>query len=178
MEIAVLPSKNAILIRAVLNIGLGAILLIWPGITLLVLIYAFALNILLVGLSTLFEPSYDKSGKGSVVHVLLGIIGIVAGIYLVARPELTAEIIALLVAMWAMIFGIVDIYLGFTTTDGGGNLLFVLVGVVSVIFGIYVLNSPLQTILDLVYVIGIYSLIVGIVLGIAGLVFYPKTKSK
>lgn len=178
MEIAVLPSKNAILIRAVLNIGLGAILLIWPGITLLVLIYAFALNILLVGLSTLFEPSYDKSSKGSVVHVLLGIVGIVAGIYLVARPELTAEIIALLLAIWAIIFGIVDIYLGFTAKDGGGNLLFVLVGVVSVIFGIYVLNSPLQTILDLVFVIGVYSLIVGIVLGILGLVFYPKTKSK
>ena len=159
MEIAVLPSKNAILIRAALNIGLGAILLIWPGITLLVLIYAFALNILLVGLSTLFEPSYDKSSKGSVVHVLLGIVGIVAGIYLVARPELTAEIIALLLAMWAIIFGIVDIYIGFTTKDGGGNLLFVLVGVVSVIFGIY-------------------SLIVGVVLGILCLVFYPKTKSK
>ncbi|MEI6581512.1 MAG: DUF308 domain-containing protein [bacterium] len=178
MEIAVLPSKNAILIRAIVNIGLGSILLIWPGATLVVLVYAFALNILLIGLSTLFEPAYDKSSKGSLVHVILGLVGVVAGIFLVARPELTGEIIAFLIAIWAIIFGVVDIYLGFTTKDNGGNLLFVLVGVVSVIFGIYVLNSPLSAILDLVNVIGIYAIIVGIVLGIMGLVFYPKTKSK
>lgn len=60
MEVAVIPSKNTILLRALVNLILGAILLIWPGLTLLVLVYAFAINILIIGLATLFEPAFDK----------------------------------------------------------------------------------------------------------------------
>ena len=176
MEAVVLPSKSAILLRALLNLVLGAILLIWPGITLLVLIYAFALNILLVGIVTLFEPAFG-SKKGSFVSVILGLIGIVVGIYLVAKPGVTAELIALLIGIWALLYGIVDIYLGFSGKGAEkGNWLFVVVGIVSVLLGILVLSSPLTTILSIVWLIGWYSVVVGLVLGVTGLLFYPKSK--
>ncbi len=174
MEIAVLPSKNAILLRAAVNLVLGAILLLWPGITLIVLIYAFAFNILLTGIVTLFEPNKNNA----VVTVILGLAGIIVGIYLISKPMLTGEIVAFLIAILAIVYGVVDIYLGLTTKNNAGNLLLVLVGAVSILFGIYVLNSPLIAILDLVYVIALYSIIVGLVLGAMGLIFYPKTSSK
>lgn len=176
MEVTVLPSKNSLLIRALVNIVLGAILLIWPGITLVVLVYAFAINILLTGLVAMFEPAFDKK-KSSVLTFLLGLLAVVAGIYLVTRPGIAAELIALIIGLWAVLFGLVDIFLGFSSkASDKSNWLFVIVGILSVLLGIFVLANPLGTILTLVWVIGWYALIVGFVVGITALLFYPKSK--
>lgn len=177
MEIAVVPSRNTILLRSLVNIIVGVILLAWPAATLIVLVYAFAINILLIGMGTLLEPAFDKSSKGTLISVLLGLLGIIAGIYLIATPLVSGEIISLLIAFWAIVFGVSDIFVGFSAQEkGSSNLLLILVGIISVVFGIYVLNSPLDAILDLIWVIGVYALLVGFVLGMAGLFFYPKTK--
>ena len=73
-----------------------------------------------------------------------------------------------------------DIYVGFSASkekvSGGWEM--VLVGILSVIFGIYMLFNPLVGALSLVWVIGLYAVIAGIVLGVFGLFFYPKSKSK
>jgi uncharacterized membrane protein HdeD (DUF308 family) len=176
MELAVIPSKNTILLRALVNLILGAILLIWPGLTLLVLVYAFAINILIVGLATLFEPAFDKK-RSALLTTVLGLAGIVAGIYLVAKPGITAELIGLLIALWVIVFGITDIYLGFSGKGAEkGNWLFVVVGILSVLLGIYVLSAPIGGILSIIWIIGWYSVIAGFVLGILGLLFYPKSK--
>ena len=176
MEVAVIPSKNTILLRALVNIILGAILLIWPGLTLLVLVYAFAINILIIGLATLFEPAFDKK-RSALLTTVLGLAGIVAGIYLIAKPGITAELIGLFIAIWVIVFGVTDIFLGFSGQGAEkGNWLFVVVGIVSVLLGILVLSSPLTTILSIVWLIGWYSVVVGLVLGVTGLLFYPKSK--
>lgn len=179
MEVAVLPSKSAVLLRALVNVLLGLVLLSWPGLTLIILIYAFALNVLIVGIVTLFEPAFDKGSRNAILSILLGLLGIVAGIFLLARPVLTGEIIALLIAFWALLFGIVDIYVGFSASKEkvSGGWVMVLVGILSVIFGIYMLFNPLVGALSLVWVIGVYAVIAGLVLGVFGLFFYPKVKA-
>ncbi len=175
MEVAVMPSKNSLLLRALTNIALGIIILVWPGLTLLVLIYAFAINILLVGLMALFEPAVDKTNHHGLVSVLLGLTGIVVGIYLLARPLLTGEIFIILIALWAIMFGIADIYIGLQSKlKGKTNWLFVITGVFSLLFSIVLLNSPLDSILALIMIIGFYSLIVGVTLGAVALIAYPK----
>ncbi len=175
MEVAVMPSKNSLLLRALTNIALGIIILIWPGLTLLVLIYAFAINILLVGLMNLFESAVNKTKNHGLVGVMLGLAGIVVGIYLLARPLLTGEIIIILIALWAIMFGIADIYIGFLSKlKGKVNWLFILTGVFSLLFSIVLLNSPLDSILTLTMIIGFYSLFVGVTLGAVALVAYPK----
>ena len=177
MELAVLPSRNTILLRALANMLLGAILLIWPGLTLYVLVLIFAINILIIGLATLFEPAFDKSNKSSILTVILGLIGVAAGIFLLVRPGITAGIIALLIAIWAIVFGISDIYVGFAgKIEMGARLLFILVGIIALLFGIYVLSSPLEGILSLFWAIGFYAIIVGVIMGVVGLFYYPKIK--
>ena len=58
MEVAVLPSKSAVLLRALVNVLLGLVLLAWPGLTLIILIYAFALNILIVAFDLAWSTMY------------------------------------------------------------------------------------------------------------------------
>ncbi len=175
MEVAVMPSKNSLLLRALTNIALGIIILVWPSLTLLVVVYAFAINILLVGLMNLFESAVDKTKSHGLVSVLLGLTGIVVGIYLLARPLLTGEIIVILIALWAIMFGVADIYIGFLSKlKGKTNWLFILTGVFSLLFSIVLLNNPLGSTETLMVIIGFYSLFVGITLGAAALIAYPK----
>ena len=71
MEVAVLPSKSAVLLRALVNVILGLVLLAWPGLTIIILIYAFALNILIVGIVTLFEPVFDKNSRNAILWTFM-----------------------------------------------------------------------------------------------------------
>ena len=95
---------------------------------------------------------------------------------MVAKPGITAELIGLLIALWVIVFGITDIYLGFSGKGAEkGNWLFVVVGILSVLLGIFVLASPIGGILSIIWIIGWYSVISGFVLGFLGLLFYPKS---
>lgn len=178
MDVVVLPSKNIVLLRALINIMLGLVLLAWPGLTLIILIYAFALNILITGIVTMFEPAISKSSRGTLLSAILGLIGIIAGIFLLARPMLTGEIISILIAFWALLFGIIDIYIGLAGSKEKtpGSWVLVLGGILSMAFGTYMLLNPLASALALVWVIGVYSLITGIMLAIFGALFYPEVK--
>jgi uncharacterized membrane protein HdeD (DUF308 family) len=177
MELAVMPSRKTLLLRSLAYIVLGAIMLIWPAATILVVVFAFAINILIVGLATLFEPAFDKSNKSAVATVIIGLLAVVVGIYLLVNPVVTVGLIDLLVAIWALVFGLTDLYLGFAGKTGGGSrLLFIIAGTISLIFGIYMLNNPVSALGDIVLVLGIYAVIVGIIVGSVGLFFYPKSK--
>lgn len=177
MELAVMPSRKTLLLRSLAYIVLGAIMLIWPAVTILVVVFAFAINILIVGLGTLFEPAFDRSNKSAILTVIVGLLAVVVGIYLLVNPVVTVGLIDLLIAIWALVFGLTDLYLGFAgKSSGGSRLLFIIAGTISLIFGIYMLNNPVSALGDIVFVLGIYAVIVGIIVGSVGLFFYPKSK--
>ena len=51
-----------------------ALILLFPGLSLLILAYAFAINIMLIGLFMIFEPSIDNQNKHAVLTVVLGLL--------------------------------------------------------------------------------------------------------
>ena len=177
MEVAVMPSRASLLVRALVNIILGAMVIAWPGITLLVVVLLFALNILISGIFMIFEPAFDKKNQHAGLTVLFGVIFAIVGIFLLGRLQLTGEIVVLLIAVWALSLGMVDLYVGFTQRkEQPGTWLLIIAGILAVLFGIYLLFNPLVGVLTLIWVIGLYALISGIVLGILALFAYPKVK--
>src|SRR5689334_3345444 len=114
MEVVFMPSRTSLIVRALVNIVLGLLIVVWPGITLLVVIFLFALNLLITGLFMVFEPAFDKRNHHAGLTVLFGAVIAIAGIFLLSRPQLTGEIIVLLIAVWALLFGMIDLYVGVT----------------------------------------------------------------
>ena len=58
--------------------------------------------------------TFDKSNKSSVLTILLGLVGVAAGIFLLVRPGITATVIALLIAIWAIVAVHAQIKMRFT----------------------------------------------------------------
>ena len=179
MELVSNPSRSTLVLRGILNIILGLVAVTWPGLTLYILILIFAINILIVGMFAIFEPLFDKRNHHAVLTALLGIVGVIVGIFLIARPEIAASVITLLIAIWALCFGVVDLYAGFMASNEGikGSWFMILVGILSLVFGVYMLFNPLVGALTLVWVIGVYAIASGIVL-VAASFFINSAKAK
>lgn len=179
METAVaMPTRSSLVWRGLANILLGLIAFVWPGMTLYILVIVFAINIITVGVVELFRPFFEKNTKHAVLTVILGILGIVVGFYLLGRPELTVGILSLLVAFWALLFGIGDLFLGFGDSGAGAGyrVLFVIVGLLSFVFGAYLIFYPLTSLVTFIWILGLYAVVTGILYVITSF-FLPKVKT-
>jgi uncharacterized membrane protein HdeD (DUF308 family) len=154
-----------ILLRGVVAIVFGILAFAWPGLTLLtlVLLYgAFAFADGLIALAT------AVTGRGSAPTwwlVPVGILGIAAGILSFMFPGMTALILILLIGAWAIAHGIIEIAAAMQLRKEIRNdWLLVLAGVLSVAFGFLVIAVPGAGALGLVWAIGAYSILFGILL--------------
>ncbi len=179
MELMVTPSRSSLFLRAAVDIIFGLLILSFPGLTLAIVAIAFAINLLIIGLFMIFEPAFDNDNHHGVLTVILGILLAIVGVYLLSHPLVSATVVSFLVAAWALVFGLVDLSIGFNAKKLGisGSWLFVITGILSVIFGIYVAFNPLEGTLALIWVLGLYALVVGVILGITA-IFMKSNKPK
>jgi len=161
------PSYNSMLLRSIVNIVFGILLLFFPGITLWILAIALSVNLLIIGLFMVFEPAIDKTNKHAFLTALFGLLSIFLGISLLTRPLAGVAVLTIIFAAWALMFGIIDLILGFKLTElkKSQSWLFYVAVALSIIFAIFILFNPIQGSLTIVWAIGLYSLAVGIITG-------------
>jgi len=182
------PSYSSMLLRSITNIIFGILLLFFPGLTLWILAIAFSVNLLIVGLFMVFEPTIDKTNKHAFLTALFGVLSIVLGIYLLTRPLAGVAVLTIIFAAWALMFGIIDLILGFKMTElkQSQSWLFYIAGALSIVFAIFILFNPIEGSLAIVWAIGAYSLVVGIITGYNAIIdskpkgkkYTKKTKKK
>lgn len=180
MELVIVPSRNSLLLRAVVNTLFGLLILLFPGLTLTILAIAFAINLLIIGLFMIFEPAFDQTNRHAILTVLLGILSVGVGVFVMSRPTAGITILSILLAAWALLFGITDLFLGFKLTEAklNGAWLFTVVGVLSIIFAIYLAFNPLEGSLALVWLVGVYALAMGIFYAIQFFSSQPKATKR
>lgn len=175
------PSRAALAWRGLANVLMGAILLVWPQATAYVVIVFFALNLILVGLFSILEPLFKKDNPHELASISLGMLGVVFGVYLIIKPEFAASIVGLLIAFWAILYGIFDLTVSVKLfrTNMPFNWTYLIVGIISLIFGIYLLLSPLEGILAIIWLFGLYAIAIGVILLLASVLFrIPNTNKK
>jgi uncharacterized membrane protein HdeD (DUF308 family) len=152
--------------RGILALILAAIVFAYPGQTTMVLTYAFGAYILLSGFAMLAAGFRFSSLDGPwLALVLLGLLSIVAGIYMLAQPGIGALTLAYTIALWAIAAGVLEIFAAVQARDVIRNTwLLALVGLVSIAAGVLVANAPERGLIALSYTVGVYAALAGIVL--------------
>ncbi|MBO2447412.1 DUF308 domain-containing protein [Actinomadura barringtoniae] len=98
------------------------------------------------------------------VSLVAGILTLVLGIVLVAWPEATIKVVAVLFGLQLLILGVLRVVQAIIADDSGGTrVLFALLGVLSVLVGVLVLRHLLQTVVVLALLLGMFWLIGGII---------------
>ncbi|MGZ4704226.1 MAG: HdeD family acid-resistance protein [Acidimicrobiales bacterium] len=99
-------------LRGLINLGFGAALLFWPGVTIHVVVWLFGLDLVLTGLLGLVIRGQMHEEYRSAM-LTRSILTIVFGLVVMIWPSATLSVIAFAVAALLILFGIVLLWSGY-----------------------------------------------------------------
>ena len=160
----------AFVVGGLAMVAFGVIALARPGIALLVLATFFAASVLVDGLSNIASSLQNRDKDGWWLLLLMGVLGAGVGGFALFNPPLSIMAFVLIVVFEAMMLGAFMIMLGYKVRKATSReWMLYLGGALSILFGVLVLANPAVGGLQIVFLIAIWSLIIGVLKVIFGL---------
>ena len=157
-------------LRGVAAIIFGILAFAWPGITLLTLVLFWGAFAMVDGVLAIVAAAKGGNPMPRWWLGIVGIAGIAAGALTFLMPGLTALVLVTFIAVWAIVLGIMEIYGALKLRkEIEGEWFLILNGALSVVFGIVLLWRPGIGALALVWIIGAYAIILGVIYVLFGL---------
>ncbi len=151
-------------LRGVFAIIFGLIALFAPGIALRAFIIVFGVYAIIDGIAAVVIAIQERGSLSRWGWVLFeGIISILAGIVAFVYPGLTALALLFVVAIYAILTGILEIVAAFVIRGfAAREWALGIAGILSIIFGIILFIRPGAGLLAILWLVGIYAIIFGI----------------
>ena len=155
-----------ILLRGVASIAFGAMAIVWPGITVLVLVIMWGAWAFLDGIAALVTAWRARDqGKPLWPLVVIGVLGVAAGLVTLFAPGIAATALLAFIAAWAIVTGIFQVVHAIRVRKAIDNeWLLILSGVLSVLIGVFILLQPASGALAIVWLIAFWSILFGVML--------------
>ena len=169
----------ALVLRGLAAIAFGVLAFVWPQITLTALVFLWGAYALVDGACAIAAgvKSYGENKRWWVL-LLEGILGVAAGLVAFLVPGITALALLVLIAAWAMVTGAFEIAAAIQLRKYiKGEWLLALAGIASVLFALALLFNPAAGALALVWLIGAYSIVFGVLLIILGVRLHSLVRS-
>ena len=164
-----------LLLRGLAAIAFGVIAFLWPGITLLSLTYLWGAYALADGVLSLWAA---VTGKGDDTSsrwwlALSGVVSILAAAVAFFWPGITALVLLMFIAGWAIAIGVLEIYGAIQLRKVVENEWWlILSGLLSIVFGVVMFAWPGAGALAVIWTIAWYAIFFGCLL--VGLAFRLK----
>lgn len=155
-----------IVVRGIAGVLFGVLAFIWPVVTVTVLVLLWGAYALADGvLALLAAVRIRDRGKPFWGLLIVGVLGILAGILTFLWPGMTTLVLLAFIAAWALAMGLFQIVAAIRLRKVIPNeWLLALSGVLSVIFGALMLWRPGAGALAVVWVIASYATVFGVLL--------------
>ena len=159
-----------LLARAVFAVAFGVVALIWPMITLLILAWAFGIFAIVDGAIQIIDGIRRQDRPRWWISLLLGLLGLTAGVVAVIWPGISAVALAIVVGAWALVTGFIEIFSAVRQRrERRRPGLLLLVGLVSVVAGVVILAWPVHGAVALAALVGGFAVVYGILLAVLAL---------
>ena len=167
------PFKNwwSLAFNGVIALLYGVLAIFIPGDTLLTIITWFGIIVLIIGIAVLIGVINNiRNNYPYVNDLVLSVVTIAIGALLAFYTQNSISIFVIVIGAWAIILGIVQIYLmsKLESNDKSKNT-FLINGIVSVVFGVILLFNPFATAKAMVIISGVMAFFIGVVLIIIAL---------
>jgi uncharacterized membrane protein HdeD (DUF308 family) len=156
----------ALALRGIVAILFGIAAFMLPGLILWALVALFGAYALVDGILSVIE-SYRRDVRGERWLALLfeGLVGIAIGVLTFFWPKLTAMGLIFLIALWATVTGALEVITAVRLRhEIRGEWLMALIGILSMAFGFLLAAFPLAGALSVVWIIGAYAVVVGVLM--------------
>jgi len=154
------------LAAAVTSVVLGVMMLVWPDATLLVGAALFGIWLIVHGIVDIVDAVVAKTdgGVARALSAIVGMLFVVAGVICLRNLAESVAIVATIIGVTWLLGGLLGLILAIGSRyTGNARVLVAVLGAVSVIGGLVVLIWPAMTLLTLVFLIGIWLIILGVV---------------
>ena len=162
------------LLAGIILVILGIAILVYPDITLAIIVLLVGIFLIIAGLFELIF-GFSAEAKGARwLFILKGIINLLLGIVLLVYPDITLTIFVYIVAAWAIVWGIFELLATFMVPKEqshavygtGGKWVGVIIGLIAIAFGIVIAVYPDATLTIIIYLVGFLAIAVGILMAI------------
>lgn len=153
-------------LRGVVAILFGVLTFLNPGLTLAALILFFGAYAFLDGIFIVASAISNRRGRPHWIVLLIGgLLGIAAGVVTFFMPGVTAVVLLLIIAAWAIVIGLDEIVAAIRLRkEITGEWTLALAGLLAVAFGVLIILRPGASALAMVLWIGAYAVVSGILL--------------
>jgi uncharacterized membrane protein HdeD (DUF308 family) len=152
-----------LLVRGLAAIAFGVIAFLWPAITLVSMIYLFGIYAIVDGLVAIWAAFNLPGQPGPRWWLgLSGVVSILAGIIAFVYTGMTALVLLVVIAVWAIIIGLLQLYAAiqlWKVIDNDWWL--ILSGLLAVAFGAVMIAWPSTGALALIWSIAWFALFFG-----------------
>lgn len=170
MSSALARSWGWIALRGVVAVLFGVLAFLWPSITLASLVLLWGVFALSDGILALIAGfKFGQGGRPMWSLILIGLLGLTAGVLTFLRPGITALALLAFIAAWALVIGVLQIVTAIRLRRWiEHEWMLVLSGLVSIVFGVLMLLFPGAGALAVVWLIATYAILFGIFLLVLG----------
>ena len=96
------------------------------------------------------------------VYLVIGMLEIGVVIIIFVRPEITGTVLAILIGLWALFKGLIELMAGIALRDEvRGEWILILAGIMTIVFGVFALMLPFTESVAAIWMLGLYAMLNG-----------------
>ena len=158
-------------LAGVVSVVFGVVAIVFPVLTLLWLVAMFAVYAAFSGVVYIMGAIQNRhTDNGWWLFLLLGLMGIAAGVLAIIYPAITALVLVAIMGASALVQGVFQIAIAIRLRKViEGEWLMMLAGAISIAFGVMVLLFPGAGALAMVWLVSFQAIVSGILLLMLGL---------
>lgn len=162
----------ALSLRGAIYVAFGLVALLWPDLTFGLFLFLFGVFAVLDGVISVVAAI--RTGRGGARWGALlfeGLVSVAAGIAVLFWPEMSGLVLLYVIGAWAVLTGVLEISAAIRLRrEIEGEWILVVNGLLSIVFGILVYLWPAGGVLAIVWLIGLYAILFGVLLILLSLV--------
>lgn len=151
-----------LLVFGIFSVGIGVLLIVWPGQTLAVVTMLFGILMIVSGLVRFVLAVMDSGSEHRWLLVIWAILGVVLGVVVLRNPGEVIWLIVLLTGILWIVGGMVDLFRGIADSDAPDRGVRVVFGILSGLFGVLILLWPAPSVLVFAIFAGAYAIFFGV----------------
>jgi uncharacterized membrane protein HdeD (DUF308 family) len=151
------------MVVGLISLACGIATLVWPDVTLLALALIAGVNITILSGFVIGEAIAEDEADDKTLRIVLGVLGVIAGLVVMRRPGETLLVLILAVGIWLILDGLVEVVHAIVNPRGH-RVLLILGGLIDFGVGVALLVWPKLGLGTVAILIGLGFVARGVVL--------------